>query len=74
MFTSNSSGSSKVEFYLMTTILGIVSGIRCIYKAALALVAFLRKPTKATIYCHAQARPQGLQADPRRLANAHAAH
>ena len=30
----------------MTTILGIVSGIRCIYKATLTLVAFLRKPTR----------------------------
>ena len=50
------------------------AGLRCIYKAALALVAFLRKSTKATIYCHAQARLQGLQADPRRLADALAAH
>ena len=29
-----------------------MSGIRCIYRAALALVVFLRKPSKATIYSH----------------------
>ena len=58
-------------------------GIRCIYKAALALVVFLRKPTSstkslecqrknATIYCHARARLQGLQADPQTLAEPNA--
>ena len=29
-----------------------MSGIRCIYIAALALIVFLRKPSKATIYSH----------------------
>ena len=29
-----------------------MSGIRCIFRAALALVVFLRKPSKATIYSH----------------------
>ena len=50
-----------------------MSGIRCIYIAALALVVFLRKPSKATIYCHALARLCGLQAAPQTLAkpNAH---
>ena len=50
-----------------------MSGIRCIYRAALALVVFLRKPSKATIYCHALARLCGLQAVPQTLAkpNAH---
>ncbi len=39
-----------------------VSEISCIYKAALALVAFLRKPSKATFYSHAHIkRPARLQ-------------
>ena len=54
-----------------------------VYKAALALVFFLWKPTSSTkslerqrknttIYCHAQARIWGLQADPQTLAEPHA--
>ena len=47
---SEKKGLNKIQIYLRDTRLACRAGLRCIYKAALALYVFLRKPQKTTIH------------------------